>query len=189
MASRPRRSRSPIRRTTKSTSAPSPMTTTQSPPPPAQENEEVPVSNSGDEQLGPPSIADLDSIVDVNELGKLFEGLDQEDGDGGDSDEEGEECEIHDKAITRSLLNRHDHSDDYMACENISAGDIAFVLGKKEVIDVMPEDILDTITKVPLDWVSPPQKDPDEPDFKDLDNPGGWNDFIFRPVYEKNREG
>ena len=115
MASSTRSSRSPIRRTTKSTSAPSPMTTTQSPPSPAQENEEVSVSNSGDEQLSLPSIADLDSIVDANELGKLFEELDQEDGDGGDSDEEGEECEIHDKAITRSLLNRHDHSDDYMA--------------------------------------------------------------------------
>ena len=155
------------------------MPITQSSPSPAQENKEVSVSHSGDEQLSLPSIADLDSIVDANELGKLFEELDQEDGDGGDSDEEGEECEIHDEAITRSLLNRHDHSDDYMACENISAGDIAFVLGKKEVIDVMPEDILDTITKVPSDWVSPPKKDPDEPDFKDLDNSGGWNDFIF----------
>ena len=189
MASSPRRSRSPIRRTTKSTSAPSPMTTTQSPPPLAQQNEEVPVSNSGDKQLGPPSIADLDSIVDVNKLGNFSEGLDQEDGDGGDRDDEGEECEIHDEAITRSLLSHHDHSDDYMACETISAGDIAFVLGKKEVIDVMPENILETITKVPSDWVSPPKKDPDEPDFKDLDNPGGWNDFIFRPVYEKTGKG
>ena len=157
MAPLSRRSRSPIRHTTKSTSTPSPMTTTQSPPPPEQQNEEVPVSNSGDKQLGPPSIADLDSVIDVNKLRQLFEGLYQADGDGGDSDEEGEECEIHDEAITRSLLNRHDHSDDYMACENISAGDIAFVIGKKEVIDVMPEDILETITKVPSDWVSPPK--------------------------------
>ena len=87
MASSPRRSRSPIRRTTKSTSAPSPMTTTQSPTPPEQQNEEVPVSNSGDKQLGPPSIADLDSIVDVNKLGNFSEGLYQEDGDGGDRDD------------------------------------------------------------------------------------------------------
>ena len=127
------------------------MTTTQSPPPPAQENEEVSVSNSGDEQLDPPSIADLDSVIDVNKLGQLFEGLDQADGDGGDSDEEGEECEIHDEAITISLLSRHDHEGDYMACENITAGDISFVLGKKEVIDFMPENILETITKVPSD--------------------------------------
>ena len=52
--------------------------------------------------------------------------MDQEVGDGGDSDNEGEECNIHEEAITRSILSRHDHSDDdYMACENISAGDIA----------------------------------------------------------------
>ena len=165
------------------------MTTAQSSPPTAQENEEMAESNSGDEEPDPPSITDLDSIIDLNELGKYFEGLDQADGDGGDSDEEGEECEIHDEAITRSLLNFHDHSADYMACENISAGDIAFVLGKKEVIDVMPENILETITKVASDCLLPPKTDPDEPNFKDLDNQGGCNAFIFRPVYEKAGKG
>ena len=45
-------------------------------------------------KIDPLSITDLDYIVNMSKLAKLFEGLEQEDGDGGDRDEEGEECEI-----------------------------------------------------------------------------------------------
>ena len=108
-------------------------------------------ANFEDKRPISPLITDLDTISDVDELGNIVEGLDMADGDDGDSDEEGEECEIHDEAITKSLLHRHDHSDDFMACENILTGDISFVLGKKEVIDMMPENILETVTKTPSD--------------------------------------
>ena len=138
-----------------------------------------------EEEPFPPTIGDLDCITDDSEFGKIYDALDQEDGNGGDSDEEGEEYEIHDEAITKTLLNRHCQEDDFLACENISARDIAFVVGKKEVMDVIPEAILSTVSKIPSDWVPPPKKDPLEPDFKDVDNPGGWNSFIFRPIYEK----
>ena len=39
--------------------------------------------------------------------------------------------------------------------------------------------------KPPTDWVPPAKKDTFESDFDNVDNPGGWNSFIFRPVYEK----
>lgn len=108
-----------------STNVPSPTTAAHKSPPLAQENEEV--------------------------ESRVFEGLDQADGYGGDSNEEDEEDEIHYKALTKSLLHHHAHSNDFMACENILAGDIAFVLDKKEVIDAIPENILDTVTKPPSD--------------------------------------
>ena len=126
-----------------------------------------------EEEPLPPTIGDLDCITDDNELGKIYDALDQEDGNGGDSDEEGEECEIHDEAITKTLLNRHSQEDDFLACENISAGDIAFVVGKKEVMDVISEEILSTVSKSPSDWLPPKKKDTLEPDFKDVDNLGG----------------
>lgn len=62
------------------------MTTVHSSPPLAQENIETEEANSGDKQPVSQSIANLDSIIDVNELVKLFEGLNQADGDGSDSD-------------------------------------------------------------------------------------------------------
>ena len=151
MASRQRNRRLPKR----TSPVPSPMTTIPNEAPAVQDNLQLEAEVVIEEESLPPTIADLDCITDENQLAKIFDALDQEDGDGGDSDKEGEECEIHDKAITKSMLNRHTHKDDFLACENISAGDIAFVVGKKEVMDVIPDKILETVQKPPLHWVPP----------------------------------
>jgi hypothetical protein len=52
--------------------------------------------------------------------------------------------------------------------------------------------LLEKIHATPSDWVVPAKKGnvaPAEPDFKDVDNPGNWNEFIFRPVYLKSGTG
>ena len=41
---------------------------------------------------------------------------------------------------------------------------------------------------VPDDWEDPPAKtEKKEPEFKEIDNPGGWSSFSFRPVYKKEK--
>ena len=97
------------------------METTPIQAPVVQDNLQLEAEEAIEEDDLPPTIVYLDCITDGNQMAKLFDELDQEDGDGGDSDEEGEECEIHDEAITKSMLSRHTHKDDFFACENISA--------------------------------------------------------------------
>ena len=106
-----------------------------------------------------------------------------EDGDGGDSDEEGEEMEIHEEAMTLAMIGRHENEDNFMATESISSGNIGFVVGKEKILESTPTDILDSLPKTPAGWERPAKKDPNEPDFEDVDNPGGWSDFVYRPVH------
>ena len=75
-------------------------------------------------------------------------------------------------------------------------GDIAYVFAKKEIkkSEYYPkaDELLEKIHATPSDWVVPAKKGnvaPAEPDFKDVDNPGNWNEFIFRPVYLKSGTG
>ena len=55
---------------------------------------------SSKEESLPPTIVDLDSITDDNQLEMLFDALDLEDRDGGDSEEEGENV----RSTTKQLL-------------------------------------------------------------------------------------
>ena len=108
--------------------------------------------------------------------------------DGGDSDEEGTEFEIFDTAYIRSQIERQ-NNDDFsgMHVHEISNGDIAFVVGKESVFEGNGAnvDFSEKVTKAPEDWVPPEKKDPSEPDFNNIDNPGGWSQFVFCPVYKK----
>ena len=109
--------------------------------------------------------------------------------DGGDSDVDGEEFEIFDSSYVKACIK--DASDDTSVHVNeISNGNIAFVISDKGVV-TEAEQNLDFDTKVikpPEDWVRPAKKNGDEPNFEDLDNPGKWSDFIFRPVYDKKNK-
>jgi hypothetical protein len=126
--------------------------------------------------------------LNTSEMIDAFTALDV-DGDGGDSDVEGEEIDCHSEAADKALLERADNNELFHV-EHITAGDIAMVIGKKEVMTTADtEAILANLPhQKPDDWERPAKKDVrpgKEPDFEDLDNPGNWSDFIFRPVYTK----
>jgi len=58
-------------------------------------------------------------------------------------------------------------------------------------------DVLETIAEMgslvkipgpPAGWTAPPTNTAaGEPDFSDVDNPGRWPEFIFRPVFKGNK--
>ena len=45
-----------------------------------------------------------------------------------------------------------------------------------------------SLPRVPEDWVAPPPKK-DEPKFEDVDNPGEWHEFTYRPRFYKPKKG
>jgi hypothetical protein len=154
-----------------------------------------------DEDLG--SVASTEALnsneiesLNFNELVSHLDREESNDADGGDSDCEGEEMEILDESLSRSTLDREENEKDFHVKE-ISSGDIGFMLSKKEnVLDLIDDEeennILLSVPKPPVNWVKPPKKATDkesEPDFKDVPNPGNWNDFIYRPVYSKTGTG
>ena len=117
--------------------------------------------------------------------------LDLEDADGGSSDVEGEESEIFDSAYLRAMMERS-NEEGGMHVEEISTGDIAFVLAEDGVLEENHTvDLEDKVHKAPDDWIPPDKKEEgdNEPDFEDVDNPGNWSNFIFRPVYKKEGRG
>ena len=45
------------------------------------------------------------------------------------------------------------------------------------------------LPQVPDDWVDPePKTDQGEPIFKDVDNPGKWSSFNYRPIFDKDKQ-
>ena len=111
-----------------------------------------------------------------------------EDADGLDSDEEGEEFEIFNESFVKSSLSRMEDEAVATHVHEISTGSIAFVIAKKEM-DVRGVDFSEKIIKAPDDWIRPQARASNEPSFDSLDNPGKWSDYIFRPVYKKERVG
>jgi len=127
----------------------------------------------------------LNADTPIGDLIDGLERLDNELGDGGDSDDDGEEVEIHDEALARSVVDRHNH-DSSLAVDQNTCGNIGFVLTKAEVNDIEDEvEVLRTVPKPPADWIRPSKKCKDEIEFNLVDNPGNWPDFIFRPCYSK----
>jgi hypothetical protein len=137
----------------------------------------------------------------------VFEDLDEDgqgEDNGGDSDEEGDEADVHNIALARRLI-----SDD--ECEEIftksdaerivlSRGSTGFCLGDNPEID---DDIgkptsradeelnLTTLIGAPLGWLPPSApitflgyrpKSGDPPE-EEIDNPAGWSMFTFTPSY------
>ena len=46
-----------------------------------------------------------------------------------------------------------------------------------------------SLPQVPADWKRPPPKSNEPKDFEDVDNPGGWNEFTYRPKFYKPKKG
>ena len=107
--------------------------------------------------------------------------------DGGDSDVEGEECELMIEASNTSIHERMiNDNDDYNVKES-NHESIGFILSKREnELESVDEEALlqECIPKPPQEWIAPPKKTSDEPDFSEVDNPGNWNEYIFRPVFK-----
>ena len=131
-----------------------------------------------------PSISDFEQTVNS------LNAIDAQEADGGNSDVEGEEAEILDESFQCSNVERDENEHSLFSLMNISSGDIGFVLSKDRTIT--SEGILDSIPipEKPEGWVRPAKRttaiETEEPDFEDLDNPGNWNDYIYRPVYSKS---
>jgi hypothetical protein len=131
------------------------------------------------------------SLSEFDNLVSTLNSVDESEANGGDSDVEGEDAEVFDESLVRSMVDRSENEDGGFLVSNISSGSIGFVLSKDTGL-VPAEGILDnanTIPKVPDSWVPPEKKDPNQPDFDKVDNPGNWNEYIYRPVYSKKGTG
>jgi hypothetical protein len=104
-------------------------------------------------------------------------------GDGGDSDADGDDARDHDVALTASLLDRMSLLEETAAVEDDI--DHSVVLASAGRSSIAPSrEIHVNIPDTPADWEPPTQKvDRGEPVFAEVDNPGGWSQFVFRPEF------
>ena len=165
---------------------------------PPRTRRRINIQNTSGNIETPPAAASVPRSREENTLEEEFQQiiddlneLDLVDADGGDSDIEGEECEIFDTSYASSVMERANNEESAVHVKEINNGNIAFVLANKGVIREEDANISfeDIVKKPPDDWVKPEKKDPLEPDFENLDNPGGWNDLIFRPIYKNLVKG
>ena len=111
----------------------------------------------------------------------------KEEGDGGDSDEEGEDAEVHDAALEEVLLQRTaevvaGEDDDQLVDDN----DKTAVMLHRGAITSVEARCLE-LPGPPKDWVPPPTKIAfGKPGFEYVDNPGEWSEFTYRPEFSKN---
>ena len=106
-----------------------------------------------------------------------------EEGDGGDSDIEGDDFDLHDTSMMEALQER---TEDFLEGDNDSAlvqdTNVNSILLHQGILRV-PANV--TIPGTPSDWVAPAAKSAQgEPDFHLVDNPGNWSDFTFRPQFK-----
>lgn len=144
--------------------------------------------------------------VDVTGMIEQLTLEDREGGDGGDSDVEGAEVDIHGGAVEEEDLLQYDNVEESVLEEEegrrLKGGGSGFLgitaTGSTEVIGEIGEDgsiaiggennsyshIDVSLPKPPPDYVPPPLK-PDETPFENLDNPGNWNRYYFQPKRSK----
>ena len=129
-------------------------------------------------------------------------------GDGGDSDEEGDECLIHKDGFL-SVGKQVDHDDvhadnglvpNFESCDfgrtkglvdltNSTGGKVGNIIiaeGDVSKVDLTNElagkDV--RISQPPKDWTSPrTQTTRGEPNFDEVDNPGEWPEYCYRPMF------
>ena len=115
------------------------------------------------------------------------------DANGNNSDEEGGEFEIMQESYIRALIERNEEDNDILHIEDIANDNIAFVASKKGLLDPRNhedyEKKIEFLQKIPEDYIVPEKKDPNQPSFNEIDNPGNWNEFVARPVYKKKGTG
>jgi len=107
-------------------------------------------------------------------------------GNGCDSDEDCDEVvELDDSATLASqfrMLSMTDNDSNQDVVDSVKN----MVILSSGTEKFNPEQL--KIHCVPDDWEDPPAKtEKKEPEFKEIDNPGGWSSFSFRPVYKKEK--
>jgi hypothetical protein len=104
-------------------------------------------------------------------------------GNGGDSDAEGDDARDHNVALIASLFDRMSLLEETGAVEDDI--DNSVVLASAARLSTAPSrEIHVNIPDTPTDWQPPAQKvDKGEPAFAEVDNPGGWSQFVFRPEF------
>ena len=111
----------------------------------------------------------------------------EECGNGGDSDVDGELCELLDEAARETELDKRM----YMEEEELAT------FSDRNVLSVTESDAIDCnykfgeyFPKIPPTWKPDQRKlGKNEPLFSSVDNPGKWNKFIFCPEFESNAKG
>ena len=139
------------------------------------------------------SLLNLENEVDNNFDDLVGDELEKDNngGDGGDSDEEGEECLIHladsdDESETESEIIDVETKDSgkskgFVDLTDSSGGIVGNVIFEQG--DVCRTELNDSekevrIYKPPSDWTIPMTRhDRDEPMFEDVDNPGDWPQY------------
>ena len=130
----------------------------------------------------------MDNELSHEELVEMMEAKDEEEADGGDSDVEGPECELYE--LTAEELKKessveaamHSKDGNPVSIHRMSAD------GWNDISNGGHSEV--EIPKPDPDWVPPAVKEKKgEPAFKDVDNPGDWDEFYFRPKFAKGSNG
>ena len=106
-----------------------------------------------------------------------------EKGNGGDSDEEGEECMLHSVAAVNLINSRFN-----LEATVARLAESADLDADEDGIEGSPDGWQPP--GAPIDWAGyiPKGVDENEPvTFKEVDNPGKWSDFTFRPKYKDGK--
>ena len=122
-----------------------PFETSSSPP---RTRRRINIQNSSSDIETAPPVASVPRIQEENALEEEFQQiiddlneLDLVDADGGDSDIEGEECEIFDTSYAFSVMERANNEESEVHVKERNNGGIAFVLANKGVIREEDENI------------------------------------------------
>ena len=120
-------------------------------------------------------------------------------GDGGDSDVEGDEVLIHESAVVTGRDDSDDIEPEDFRGKTLGLGIVDLTdssgTGKGSILmadgNVSMTQLTDTLNQCdvkistpPVDWTTPvAQENRGEPKFEDVDNPGKWPRYCFRPIF------
>ena len=112
----------------------------------------------------------------------------EESGDGGDSDVEGSLCAELDEAVECAELEKRVNAFDNEIVEFTDRN--VTILNDEEMKKLEDDDLDKYVPTPPEDWVPSLRKThKNEPEFKDVDNPGNWPEFSFRPEFLPETKG
>ena len=147
-----------------------------------------------DVQANLPSYLTQPSQANVGVVASVILEEAQETGDGGDSDNEGDDMEELHEAFNPAM--------------NVRSGVLSFATQNNDIEEVAGDSDENSILlhrnngsesnthfnmnlqypKEPDDWVDPePKRDKEEPLFSTVDNPGGWSSYSFNPKFVSGR--
>ena len=109
----------------------------------------------------------------------------EEAGDRGDSDVNGDLIEQLDDARMDALIEKRVHMEE----EEVAAFSDRNIIKLSEDESKSPdEELKQFVPSIPETW-TPDEKKANEPEFNEVDNPGNWNWYIFRPEFESQKQG